>query len=93
VHQSSSFDSPFKGAGATARVPSFAAYRNKKNEMGPKVFSYFMVGTMGALSAVGAKATVQGENCPKWSGGAARGRLWVDAGWKRVLECNWRVTG
>jgi len=59
VSASSSFDSPFKGASTTTKVPSFAAYRNKSKETGPKVFSYFMVGTMGALSAVGAKATVQ----------------------------------
>jgi ubiquinol-cytochrome c reductase iron-sulfur subunit len=49
----SSFDSPFK-------IPSFAAYRSKGGETGPKVFQYFMVGSMGALSALGAKATVQG---------------------------------
>ncbi|KAF2750340.1 ubiquinol-cytochrome c r [Sporormia fimetaria CBS 119925] len=51
-----SFDSPFKG---TTKIPSFAAYRNNSSETGPKVFGYFMVGTMGALSAMGAKATVQ----------------------------------
>lgn len=63
VHSSSSFDSPFKGTGAstTTKIPSFAAYRNKsQGETGPKVFSYFMVGTMGALASLGAKATVQG---------------------------------
>lgn len=56
----SSFDSPFKGNHDSTKVPSFAAYRNKGGETGPKVFQYFMVGTMGALSALGAKATVQG---------------------------------
>lgn len=63
VSISSSFDSPFKGVGSsgkTTRIPSFAKYRNKSgDESGPKVFQYFMVGTMGALSALGAKATVQ----------------------------------
>ncbi|KAF2261358.1 ubiquinol-cytochrome c r [Lojkania enalia] len=60
VHATSSFDSPFKGTASAPNVPSFAAYRNRaKGETGPKVFSYFMVGTMGALSALGAKATVQ----------------------------------
>jgi ubiquinol-cytochrome c reductase iron-sulfur subunit len=57
----SSFDSPFKGSADTTKIPSFAAYRNKGDETGPKVFQYFMVGTMGALSALGAKATVQGK--------------------------------
>ncbi|KAL5116502.1 ubiquinol--cytochrome-c reductase catalytic subunit rip1 [Pleosporales sp. CAS-2024a] len=56
---SSSFDSPFKGSADTTKIPSFAAYRNNGGETGPKVFQYFMVGTMGALSALGAKATVQ----------------------------------
>jgi ubiquinol-cytochrome c reductase iron-sulfur subunit len=56
----SSFDSPFKGSSESTKIPSFAAYRNKGGETGPKVFQYFMVGTMGALSALGAKATVQG---------------------------------
>jgi len=56
----SSFDSPFKGNADSTKIPSFAAYRNKGGEQGPKVFQYFMVGTMGALASLGAKATVQG---------------------------------
>lgn len=68
VHQqrrgdaTSSFDSPFKGMGAspTTKIPSFAKYRSSGGESGNKVFQYFMVGTMGAISALGAKATVQG---------------------------------
>ncbi|OAL54600.1 cytochrome b-c1 complex subunit Rieske, mitochondrial precursor [Pyrenochaeta sp. DS3sAY3a] len=55
----SSFDSPFKGGPDSTKIPSFAAYRNKGGETGPKVFQYFMVGTMGALTALGAKNTVQ----------------------------------
>ena len=58
----SSFDSPFKGGPDTTKIPSFAAYRNKGGETGPKMFQYFMVGPMGALSALGAKATVQGRS-------------------------------
>lgn len=55
------FDSPFKhSASSTTKIPSFGGYRSKTGEMGPKVFSYFMVGTMGALASLGAKATVQG---------------------------------
>jgi ubiquinol-cytochrome c reductase iron-sulfur subunit len=57
----SSFDSPFKGSADSTKIPSFAAYRNKNGEQSTKVFQYFMVGTMGALSALGAKATVQGK--------------------------------
>jgi ubiquinol-cytochrome c reductase iron-sulfur subunit len=63
VSTTSSFDSPFKGAGSsqgTTKIPSFAKYRNKGGENGLKVFQYFMVGTMGAITAMGAKATVQG---------------------------------
>ncbi|KAF2427779.1 ubiquinol-cytochrome c reductase iron-sulfur subunit [Tothia fuscella] len=58
---SSSFDSPFKGMGAspTTKIPSFGNYKSKSGETGNKVFQYFMVGTMGAVSALGAKATVQ----------------------------------
>lgn len=60
----SSFDSPFKGGVDSTKIPSFAAYRNKGGETGPKVFQYFMVGTMGALASLGAKATVQGTTPP-----------------------------
>jgi ubiquinol-cytochrome c reductase iron-sulfur subunit len=57
----SSFDSPFKGGASSTKIPSFAAYRNKSGETNTKVFSYFMVGTMGALASLGAKNTVQGR--------------------------------
>jgi ubiquinol-cytochrome c reductase iron-sulfur subunit len=63
VSTSSSFDSPFKGMGSsekTTNIPSFAKYRNKGGESSSKMFQYFMVGTFGAISALGAKATVQG---------------------------------
>jgi len=57
-----SFNSPFKGSPDSTKIPSFAAYRNKsKGESGPKMMQYFMVGTMGALASLGAKATVQGR--------------------------------
>lgn len=45
----------------TEKIPSFGHYKASGGETGNKVFSYFMVGTFGALSALGAKATVQGE--------------------------------
>lgn len=63
VHSTSSFDSPFKGQGSSTKIPSFGAYKSdsKKGEEAPKLVSYFMVGTMGALASLGAKATVQGN--------------------------------
>lgn len=45
----------------STKIPSFGAYFSKGPSTNKKVFQYFMVGTMGALSAAGAKATVQGK--------------------------------
>ncbi|KAF8461406.1 Rieske [2Fe-2S] iron-sulfur domain-containing protein [Kalaharituber pfeilii] len=55
------YRSPFtsSGARATTAIPDFSKYKSSSNEMGNKVFGYFMAGTMGVLSAAGAKATVQ----------------------------------
>ena len=57
------FESPFRDEDSTptTKIPSFAKYMSKKPESSNKVFQYFMVGTMGALTAAGAKATVQGS--------------------------------
>jgi len=57
----SSFDSPFKGMGndKTAKIPDFSHYRSSAGSNRNLLFQYFMVGTMGALTAAGAKATVQ----------------------------------
>ncbi|KAI9729199.1 MAG: hsp70 nucleotide exchange factor fes1 [Cirrosporium novae-zelandiae] len=58
----SSFESPFGAsheAAPTTNIPSFANYRSKNAETNNRVFQYFMVGSMGLLSAAGAKATVQ----------------------------------
>ncbi|KAL8719120.1 MAG: hypothetical protein Q9225_003832 [Loekoesia sp. 1 TL-2023] len=56
-----SFESPFRDddENPTTKIPSFANYMSKKPQTTNKVFQYFMVGTMGVLSAAGAKATVQ----------------------------------
>lgn len=56
------FESPFRGENEnpTTKIPSFANYMSKKPQTSNKVFQYFMVGSMGLLSAAGAKATVQG---------------------------------
>jgi hypothetical protein len=62
----SSFDSPFgrthEDAPSTTKVPDFSHYMSKRDGTSNRVFQYFMVGTMGLLSAAGAKATVQGEH-------------------------------
>lgn len=76
---SASFDSPFKGASKSTKIPSFGAYRSKSGEEGAKVFSYFMAGTMGALSAMGAKATVQGTTPLQTTAGATDG-IWTGRG-------------
>ena len=56
------FTSPFtrgtSGQQDTTAIPSFKGYRSG-SETGNKVFQYFMVGTLGGLSAMGAKDTVQ----------------------------------
>jgi ubiquinol-cytochrome c reductase iron-sulfur subunit len=62
---SSTFNSPFGRTGS--RVPDFSKYRSKAGSGSGLVFQYFMVGTMGALAAMGAKATVQGEWCGRWA--------------------------
>ncbi|KAF2225252.1 ubiquinol-cytochrome c reductase iron-sulfur subunit [Elsinoe ampelina] len=58
----SSYQSPFRGTSShrdTTAIPDFKKYRSSGGEISGKVFQYFMVGTMGAISAYGAKATVQ----------------------------------
>jgi ubiquinol-cytochrome c reductase iron-sulfur subunit len=56
------FDSPFRGMGGNqdSKIPDFGHYKSKAGPRTNLVFQYFMVGTMGALTAAGAKATVQG---------------------------------
>ncbi|OAQ97567.1 hypothetical protein LLEC1_01203 [Akanthomyces lecanii] len=54
-----SYSSPFKGETKGSQIPDFGKYMSAKSESGNKVFSYFMVGAMGALTAAGAKSTVQ----------------------------------
>ncbi|RDW80732.1 cytochrome b-c1 complex subunit rieske [Coleophoma crateriformis] len=58
---SSSFESPFRGMGGdrSSKIPDFSHYRSKAGSSSNLLFQYFMVGTMGALTAAGAKATVQ----------------------------------
>jgi ubiquinol-cytochrome c reductase iron-sulfur subunit len=57
----STFNSPFRDNKVdTNQIPSFKAYRAKSAEVSNRTFQYFMVGSMGLLTAAGAKATVQG---------------------------------
>ncbi|GMG45307.1 unnamed protein product [Aspergillus oryzae var. brunneus] len=57
----SSFESPFTSAkeSSTYKIPDFSKYASKKPPRSNQVFSYFMAGSLGLASAVGAKATVQ----------------------------------
>ncbi|KAI1910336.1 ubiquinol--cytochrome-c reductase catalytic subunit rip1 [Ophidiomyces ophidiicola] len=58
----SSFDSPFgssKESPSSLKIPSFKKYVSPRGTSTNKVFSYFMAGSMGLITAVGAKATVQ----------------------------------
>jgi ubiquinol cytochrome reductase-like transmembrane protein len=59
----SSFDSPFgrsNESSSTIKIPDFSKYASKSSPTTNKVFSYFVAGSLGLASAVGAKATVQG---------------------------------
>jgi len=69
------YKSPFAGATAhrTTKIPDFSNYKSSTSTRGNQVFSYFMVGTMGALTAAGAKATVQGRSIRLSLGGSGSG--------------------
>lgn len=45
---------------STTKIPDFTKYKSSASQTSNKVFGYFMAGTMGVLSAAGAKAIVQG---------------------------------
>lgn len=59
---SSTFESPFKGESKASKIPDFGKYMSKGSGSTNMLFSYFMVGTMGAITAAGAKSTIQGES-------------------------------
>jgi ubiquinol-cytochrome c reductase iron-sulfur subunit len=58
------WNSPFSrgtsGKQDTTKIPSFKAYK-RGSETSNKVFQYFMIGTLGGISAMGAKDTVASE--------------------------------
>ncbi|EAQ87583.1 hypothetical protein CHGG_04202 [Chaetomium globosum CBS 148.51] len=62
---SSSYQSPFKGESKT-NVPDFSKYMSKGSGSTNALFSYFMVGTLGAISAAGAKSTIQPRCFGPW---------------------------
>ncbi|KPM40028.1 DNA damage-binding protein 1b [Neonectria ditissima] len=55
----SAYSSPFRGETKGSKIPDFGSYVSKNGENKNKLFSYFMVGALGAVSAAGAKSTVQ----------------------------------
>ncbi|KAG7142524.1 Cytochrome b-c1 complex subunit Rieske like protein [Verticillium longisporum] len=59
LRQLSRYSSPFKGAQKGDEIPDFSKYMSKGSSAKNHLFSYFMVGTMGAITAAGAKSTVQ----------------------------------
>ncbi|KAB5572290.1 putative ubiquinol-cytochrome C reductase iron-sulfur subunit [Coniochaeta sp. 2T2.1] len=55
---SDTYQSPFKGHSAANKIPDFSKYMLPKGASN-QLIGYFMVGTLGAISAAGAKSTVQ----------------------------------
>ncbi|KAK7748532.1 Cytochrome b-c1 complex subunit Rieske, mitochondrial [Cytospora paraplurivora] len=57
--ESSSYESPFKGASSTTNIPDFSHYAAKNSPNKNLLYQYFMVGAMGTIAAAGAKSTIQ----------------------------------
>lgn len=78
-----SYGATFKGSDKANRVPDFSHYMSEKSETTNKLFSYFMVGGMGAITAAGAKSTVEGRwrdaiqlgPCPRAEDRLMKGRI------------------
>lgn len=65
----SSYASTFQGSDRANRIPDWGHYRSDKATSTNQLFGYFMVGSMGAISAAGAKSTVEGtwrDAIPHW---------------------------
>lgn len=54
-----SYSSPFRGETKGSKIPDFSKYAASSSYNTNLIFQYFMVGTMGAITAAGAKSTVQ----------------------------------
>lgn len=61
ANPSFSYGATFKGTDKANRVPDFGHYMSDKSGTTNKLMGYFMVGGMGAISAAGAKSTVEGK--------------------------------
>ncbi|KAI9705524.1 MAG: hsp70 nucleotide exchange factor fes1 [Candelina mexicana] len=61
VDRTPTFQSPFRDLDSkpTTMIPDFSNYKSNRGGTTNKTFQYFMVGSMGLLSALGAKATVE----------------------------------
>ena len=55
------YTSPFKCQTKGSKIPDFSKYTGGTPNAN-LLFQYFMVGTMGAITAAGAKSTVQGAS-------------------------------
>ncbi|KAK8090779.1 hypothetical protein PG994_000284 [Apiospora phragmitis] len=53
------YSSPFKGETKASNIPDWGSYMTKNSIGSNNLVSYFMVGAMGAITAAGAKSTVQ----------------------------------
>ena len=52
----------FKGESKGNQVPDFGKYASKNSPERNKLFGYFMVGGLGAVTAAGAKSTVESKS-------------------------------
>ena len=68
---------------STSKIPDFSKYSPKGHPRSNQVFSYFMAGSLGLASAVGAKATVQGMVCVRSSWN------FLMADWRRQIQIFW----
>ena len=68
---------------STSKIPDFSKYSSKGHPRSNQVFSYFMAGSLGLASAVGAKATVQGMVCVRSSWN------FLMADWRRQIQIFW----
>lgn len=82
AEESDTYKSPFKKAD---KFPDFSKYMLPKGSSN-QLIGYFMVGTLGAISAAGAKSTVQGElHSP------LRIAYPVDCGWRKRKAIGWQI--
>lgn len=88
----SSYQSPFKGTSDSSKIPDFSKYMSKGSGSKNQLYGYFMVGTLGAISAAGAKSTIQGESLG-WRGGENGSWGAVGGGGGSPMEHNRRGKG